>query len=55
MTILGNRIHYTIYDKFETVKTDVSSTRQETNGRHELTLVTCNAVNGNRIIVKAVR
>jgi len=46
-------IKYYIYDKYETNKKDTSCTSQDTNGRKEITLVTCNNFNGNRLIVKA--
>lgn len=44
---------YYIYDKYETDKNDTSCTSQDTNGRKEITLVTCNNFNGNRLIIKA--
>ncbi|MCL2354701.1 MAG: sortase [Oscillospiraceae bacterium] len=53
MTILGNYTPYIIYDKFETNKDDTSSLTQNIDGEKELTLVTCNNTNGNRIIIKA--
>ena len=46
-------IKYYVYDKYETNKTDTSCTSQDTNGKKEITLVTCNNFNGNRLIVKA--
>lgn len=46
-------IKYYIYDKYETNKNDTSCTSQDTNGRKEITLVTCNNFNGNRLIIKA--
>ena len=46
-------ISYYIYDKFETKDSDTSCTLQNTNGTKEITLVTCNNLNGNRLIVKA--
>ena len=46
-------ISYYIYDKFETDKTDTSCTSQNTNSKREITLVTCNNFNGNRLIIKA--
>lgn len=47
-------IKYYIYDKYETNKNDTSCTSQDTNGIiKEITLVTCNNFNGNRLIVKA--
>jgi len=45
---------YYIYDKFETSKNNTSCTNQNTNGKKEITLVTCNNINKNRLIVKAV-
>ena len=44
---------YYIYDKYETDKNDTSCTFQDTNRNKEITLVTCNNFNGNRLIVKA--
>ena len=46
-------LKYYIYDKYETSKTDTSCTSQNTNEKKEITLVTCNNFNGNRLIVKA--
>ena len=36
-----------------TSKKDTSCTSQDTNGNKEITLVTCNNFNGNRLIIKA--
>lgn len=47
-------ITYYIYDKFETSKNNTSCTNQNTNGKKEITLVTCNNINKNRLIVKAI-
>lgn len=47
-------ITYYVYDKFETFKSDASCTSQNTNGKKEITLVTCNNITKNRLIVKAV-
>ena len=49
----GSTVKYTIYDIFEIDSSNVNCTSQETNGRKEVTLVTCNNLNGNRIIIKA--
>ena len=46
-------ITYYVYNKFETLESDVSSTSQNTNGNREITLVTCNNTNKKRVIVKA--
>lgn len=41
----GNKIDYTIYDKYEIKPSDTSCTFQDTNGLRIITLVTCNNVN----------
>lgn len=46
-------VTYYIYDKYEIDKNNTSCTSQETNKKREITLVTCNNINGNRLIVKA--
>lgn len=47
-------VSYSVYDIFETSKTDTSCTNQNTKGNRELTLITCNNVTKNRLIVKAI-
>lgn len=49
----GNFLNYKIYDKYETVATDLSCTFQDTNGNKIVTLITCNNVNGKRLIIHA--
>lgn len=49
----GNFLIYKIYDIYETKYNDLSCTNQNTNGMKEITLITCNNINGNRIVVKA--
>ena len=44
---------YTIYDKYEISSADTSCTSQDTNGKKEITIITCNNLNGNRLIIKA--
>ena len=51
--ISGNFVKYYVYKVFETFYNDTTCTLQDTNGKKEITLVTCNNANGNRIIVKA--
>ncbi|MBR6504932.1 MAG: sortase [Clostridia bacterium] len=51
----GEKQEYNVIENFETEFNDTSCTSQETNDKHELTLVTCNNVTNKRIIVKAVR
>ena len=45
-------MNYNIYDKFEVAADDISCTNQDLN-KTEVTLVTCNTINGTRIVVKA--
>lgn len=49
----SNSIIYEVFDKFETTQKDTSSLSQDTHGLRELTLITCNNFNGNRLIIKA--
>lgn len=44
---------YIVYDKFESSESDTSCTNQNTNGKKEITLITCNNLNKNRLIIKA--
>lgn len=46
-------VYYKVYDIYEIEKTDMSCTSQETNGKKEITLITCNNINKKRLIVKA--
>jgi len=48
----GEKQEYNVIKNFETEFNDTSCTNQQTNGKQELTLVTCNNVNNKRIIVK---
>lgn len=49
----NNLTSYIIYNKFESSENDTSCTDQNTNGRKELTLITCNNMSKNRLIIKA--
>lgn len=50
----GDTVEYEVYDKYITVNTDTSCTSQLTNGKREVTLITCtNANDEHRVIVKA--
>lgn len=46
-------ITYSIYAKYELPSSDISCINQYTNNRKEITLVTCNNINKNRLIIKA--
>lgn len=49
----NKKVLYYIYDKFEIAKSDTSCTNQNTNQKKEITLVTCNNINKNRLVLKA--
>ena len=49
----GNNVIYKIYDMYETKPEDISCTFQNTDGQRIVTLVTCNNVNGKRLVIHA--
>ena len=50
----GKTVQYEVYDKYIVVDTDTSCTTQMTDGKREVTLITCtNANDEHRVIVKA--
>lgn len=49
----GNVVKYTVYDKYTVEPTDTRCTSQLTNGRREVTLITCTNYGKQRLIVKA--
>lgn len=54
ITDLSNKtVKYSVYDKFEVNEDEVECTSQETNGRTEITLITCTNDSKRRVIVKA--
>lgn len=50
----GKTIPYKVYNKYQVDPTDVSCTTQLTNGRKEITLITCTDDSKQRVVVKAV-
>ena len=48
----GNAQMYKVYDIYIVDETDMSCTSQETNGKIELTLITCDDDNTKRLVVK---
>lgn len=46
-------VSYKIYDMYEIDKKDMSCTSQYTNGKKEITLITCNNLNKKRLVLKA--
>lgn len=49
----GNVVKYSVYDKYTVEPTDTRCTSQLTNGRKEVTLITCTNYGKQRLIVKA--
>lgn len=51
--IKGRKISYEVYDSFETDYDDLSCISQNTEGKREITLVTCNNIKNRRRVIKA--
>lgn len=51
--LTGKTIQYKVYDKYQVDPTDVSCTTQLTNGKKEITLITCTDDSKHRVVVKA--
>lgn len=51
--VKGNDLTYEIYDIYTVDPSDTSCTSQETNGKKEVTLITCTATGFERLIIKA--
>lgn len=49
----GKTLRYSIYNKYEVVPEDLGCTSQLTNGKKEITLITCTDDSKMRVIVKA--
>ena len=49
----GQTLKYVIYDKYVVSENDKSCSSQKTDGRKEITLITCTDDSKNRVIVKA--
>lgn len=49
----GKTVQYSVYDKYQVVPEDVSCTSQLTDGKKEITLITCTNDSQMRVIVKA--
>jgi len=50
--LTGRTITYEVYDKYIVSPTDTSCTSQLTDGRKEVTLITCTSDNKERVVVK---
>jgi LPXTG-site transpeptidase (sortase) family protein len=51
--INGNYLNYVVYDKYEVEYDDLTCTNQDTDGRKEITLITCKEYGQKRLVVKA--
>ena len=51
--LTGTLIEYKIFDIYETKPDNLNCTSQDTDGKKIVTLLTCNNVNGRRLVVKA--
>ncbi len=49
----GNTITYVVYNRYVVDPTDVSCTSQLTNGKREITLITCTNYGQDRLVIKA--
>ena len=49
----GKTVKYSVYDKYQVDPSDTSCTSQLTNGRTEITIITCTDDSKQRVIVKA--
>ena len=49
----GNRVEYIIYKKYLTEEKDYSYATRDTNGKREITLVTCHTDNRYRLVILA--
>lgn len=50
----GKTIKYEVYNKYTVDPTDVNCTSQLTNGKREITLITCTDDSKQRVIIKAI-
>lgn len=49
----GKKLDYLVYNSYETDYNDLSCMKQETDGKKEITLITCNNIKNKRRIIKA--
>ena len=50
----NGKVEYEVYDIYKTIPTDTEALLQNTDGKAEITLITCSDYSSKRIIVKAV-
>lgn len=54
MIYIGAKVNYEVYLSTEIAAHDLSCTNQNTNGKREITLITCNNVKNRRRLIKAI-
>ena len=50
----NNKMTYKVYDKYEIYETNLECTNQDTDGKIEITLITCTNSRNKRLVVKCV-
>lgn len=55
MDSIGKKQEYKVYNKYTVLETDLSCISQETNGKVELTLITCTKNKKERFVVKCIK
>lgn len=50
---IGEKFVYSVFNRYEVNDNDLSPIKEDYQGGHELTLITCNNLNQRRIVVKA--
>lgn len=50
----GNKVIYSVYNSYEVSYDDLSCTNQDTGGKKEITLITCNNIKNQRRVIKAI-
>ena len=53
--VSGRTLTYVVYDRYIVDPDDVACTSQLTNGKKEITLITCTNYGQQRLVVKAVQ
>lgn len=51
--LIGNTVEYEVYDSYTVLPTNMKPTSQETDGKREITLITCSDGLKKRLIIKA--
>ncbi|MCI8352550.1 MAG: hypothetical protein HFJ58_02890 [Clostridia bacterium] len=49
----GKKVNYSVYESFETDYNNLDCIHQDTEGKKEVTLITCNNIKNKRRVIKA--